>query len=282
MHAGADTAPPPLLDHPPTLRQAGAGEARAARLAARCALDLGSACTSLQGVLTIAAGLSLHRAATPTRPCADAGRWGCCACSACASSTAARRSRRAACWSPTTSPGWTSSSSTPLAPSAFVSKAEVRTWPVIGWLAAKNDTIFLRRGSRGHARIINEETAAAARRRLQRGDLPRGHDHRRRHPAALPRRAAAAGDRLRPSGADPRAAVPHAGRPLQPRARLRRRRSAWSSASPTSSPRRARSRASRWPRRSPPPTAPTGAPWPRARAARSPAPSAPQRLDAQA
>ncbi|MDI3513547.1 MAG: 1-acyl-sn-glycerol-3-phosphate acyltransferase [Rhodocyclaceae bacterium] len=47
-----------------------------------------------------------------------------------------------------------------LAPAAFVSKAEVRAWPVIGWLAARNDTIFLRRGSRGHARIINEETAA--------------------------------------------------------------------------------------------------------------------------
>jgi len=48
-----------------------------------------------------------------------------------------------------------------MAPAAFVSKAEVRNWPVIGWLAARNDTIFLRRGSRGHARIINEETAAA-------------------------------------------------------------------------------------------------------------------------
>lgn len=47
-----------------------------------------------------------------------------------------------------------------LAPSSFVSKAEVRDWPVIGWLAAKNGTIFLRRGSRGHAKIINEETAA--------------------------------------------------------------------------------------------------------------------------
>lgn len=47
-----------------------------------------------------------------------------------------------------------------LAPAAFVSKAEVRAWPLIGWLAAKNDTIFLRRGSRGHARIINAETAA--------------------------------------------------------------------------------------------------------------------------
>lgn len=47
-----------------------------------------------------------------------------------------------------------------LAPSAFVSKAEVRNWPLIGWLAARNDTIFLRRGSRGHARIINAEIAA--------------------------------------------------------------------------------------------------------------------------
>lgn len=44
-------------------------------------------------------------------------------------------------------------------PAAFVSKEEVRHWPLIGWLAAKNDTIFLRRGSRGHARIINEEIA---------------------------------------------------------------------------------------------------------------------------
>lgn len=44
-------------------------------------------------------------------------------------------------------------------PAAFVSKAEVRNWPLIGWLAARNDTIFLRRGSRGHAKIINEEIA---------------------------------------------------------------------------------------------------------------------------
>ncbi len=45
-------------------------------------------------------------------------------------------------------------------PAAFVSKAEVRDWPLIGWLAARHDTIFLRRGSRGHARIINAEIAA--------------------------------------------------------------------------------------------------------------------------
>lgn len=44
-------------------------------------------------------------------------------------------------------------------PAAFVSKEEVRRWPVIGWLAWKNDTVFLRRGSRGHARVINEEIA---------------------------------------------------------------------------------------------------------------------------
>lgn len=44
-------------------------------------------------------------------------------------------------------------------PSAFVSKEEVRHWPVVGWLAAVNDTVFLKRGSRGHAKIINEEIA---------------------------------------------------------------------------------------------------------------------------
>lgn len=44
-----------------------------------------------------------------------------------------------------------------LLPSAFVSKADVRNWPIIGWLAATNDTVFLRRGSRGHAHMVNEE-----------------------------------------------------------------------------------------------------------------------------
>ena len=50
-------------------------------------------------------------------------------------------------------------------PAAFVSKEEVRHWPLIGWLAARHDTIFLRRGSRGHARLINAEVAAV----LERG-----------------------------------------------------------------------------------------------------------------
>ncbi len=44
-----------------------------------------------------------------------------------------------------------------LAPAAFISKAEVRRWPLIGWLAAHNETVFLRRGSRGHARIVNRQ-----------------------------------------------------------------------------------------------------------------------------
>lgn len=47
-----------------------------------------------------------------------------------------------------------------LSPVAFVSKADVRQWPLIGWLAAHNDTIFLRRGSRGHAHQINQEIAS--------------------------------------------------------------------------------------------------------------------------
>lgn len=44
-------------------------------------------------------------------------------------------------------------------PAAFVAKAEIRNWPLIGWLAAKNDTVFLRRGSCGHAKVINQQVA---------------------------------------------------------------------------------------------------------------------------
>lgn len=44
-------------------------------------------------------------------------------------------------------------------PAAFVAKEEVRYWPILGWLAAKNDTIFLRRGSRGHAHTVNQQVA---------------------------------------------------------------------------------------------------------------------------
>ena len=44
-----------------------------------------------------------------------------------------------------------------LRPAAFIAKAEIRQWPFFGWLAAQNDTVFLRRGSHGHARIVNAE-----------------------------------------------------------------------------------------------------------------------------
>jgi 1-acyl-sn-glycerol-3-phosphate acyltransferase len=43
---------------------------------------------------------------------------------------------------------------------AFVAKAELRHWPLVGWLAANTDTIFLRRGSRGHAKLVNAEIEA--------------------------------------------------------------------------------------------------------------------------
>lgn len=45
-------------------------------------------------------------------------------------------------------------------PMAFVAKAEVRQWPLLGWLAATNETVFLRRGSRGHAKLVNEDINA--------------------------------------------------------------------------------------------------------------------------
>ena len=42
-------------------------------------------------------------------------------------------------------------------PMAFVSKAEVRQWPLFGWLAANTDTVFLRRGTGRHAKVVNSE-----------------------------------------------------------------------------------------------------------------------------
>lgn len=47
-----------------------------------------------------------------------------------------------------------------LTPAAFVAKADLRGWPLLGRLAARNDTIFLQRGNRSHARIVNEQITA--------------------------------------------------------------------------------------------------------------------------
>ena len=46
-----------------------------------------------------------------------------------------------------------------LTPVAFVSKDDVIDWPIIGTLARHNETIFLQRGSRGHAHTIGREMA---------------------------------------------------------------------------------------------------------------------------
>ncbi|WP_397451500.1 lysophospholipid acyltransferase family protein [Pseudomonas sp. NA-150] len=43
-----------------------------------------------------------------------------------------------------------------LSPLSFLSKAEVRTWPVAGWLALKAGTLFIRRGS-GDSRLIQRQ-----------------------------------------------------------------------------------------------------------------------------
>ena len=45
-------------------------------------------------------------------------------------------------------------------PAAFIAKSEVRHWPLVGWLSARNETVFLRRGSHGHARLVNAEIDA--------------------------------------------------------------------------------------------------------------------------
>jgi 1-acyl-sn-glycerol-3-phosphate acyltransferase len=45
-------------------------------------------------------------------------------------------------------------------PSWFVSKAEIRAWPVVGWLAAANETLFLRRRSPRAAYRMNAEIRA--------------------------------------------------------------------------------------------------------------------------
>ncbi|MCB1906285.1 MAG: 1-acyl-sn-glycerol-3-phosphate acyltransferase [Rhodocyclaceae bacterium] len=46
-----------------------------------------------------------------------------------------------------------------IAPASFVAKSELRAWPLIGWLAARNETVFVKRASRAHARGVNQEIA---------------------------------------------------------------------------------------------------------------------------
>ncbi len=50
-----------------------------------------------------------------------------------------------------------------LLPTRFVSKAEVRDWPLIGWMAARAGTLYLERGKKSDARRVNAEMAALLR-----------------------------------------------------------------------------------------------------------------------
>ncbi len=61
-----------------------------------------------------------------------------------------------------------------VAPCAFVSKDEVRAWPVIGWLSAKTDTIFLERGSRRAAHRATEHVEECLRRGQRVAIFPEG------------------------------------------------------------------------------------------------------------
>ncbi|MGE5466617.1 MAG: lysophospholipid acyltransferase family protein [Ignavibacteria bacterium] len=45
-------------------------------------------------------------------------------------------------------------------PVAFVAKDDVEAWPLIGWLAATNETVFLERGSRRAAHAAGQRVAA--------------------------------------------------------------------------------------------------------------------------
>lgn len=51
-------------------------------------------------------------------------------------------------------------------PTRFVAKSEIRRWPVIGWLCARGDTLFIDRARRHHTRDINRAMAEA----MQAGD----------------------------------------------------------------------------------------------------------------
>lgn len=43
-----------------------------------------------------------------------------------------------------------------LAPACFVAKDDVRSWPLIGWMSSRTDTIFIERGSRRAAQLTRE------------------------------------------------------------------------------------------------------------------------------
>jgi 1-acyl-sn-glycerol-3-phosphate acyltransferase len=90
-----------------------------------------------------------------------------------------------------------------LVPAAFVSKAEVRDWPLIGWLAARSDTLFMARGNGRAAR----ETADRMATLLRAGEMPL---------VVFPEGTTGDGSRVLPFRAALLQAALAAGSPLQP------------------------------------------------------------------
>ena len=61
-----------------------------------------------------------------------------------------------------------------IAPTAFVSKDDIRNWPLIGWLSAHTDTLFLERGSRSAAQRARENLVHHLRRGRRVALFPEG------------------------------------------------------------------------------------------------------------
>ncbi|WP_233880344.1 lysophospholipid acyltransferase family protein [Paraburkholderia flagellata] len=87
-------------------------------------------------------------------------------------------------------------------PTPFVSKAEIRHWPLIGWFAQNLDTVFVEREKRSDARRIMHELAE----RLTRGELM----------CVFPEGTTSDGRALLPFHSNMFQAAVSAGRPVQP------------------------------------------------------------------
>ncbi|QGZ60787.1 lysophospholipid acyltransferase family protein [Paraburkholderia acidisoli] len=87
-------------------------------------------------------------------------------------------------------------------PTPFVSKAEIRNWPLIGWFAKHLDTVFIEREKRSDARRIMNELSS----RLERGELM----------CVFPEGTTSSGVALLPFHSNMFQAAVAAGKPVQP------------------------------------------------------------------
>lgn len=87
-------------------------------------------------------------------------------------------------------------------PTPFVSKAEIRHWPLIGWFAQNLDTVFIEREKRSDARRIMQELSS----RLERGELM----------CVFPEGTTSSGVALLPFHSNMFQAAVAAGKPVQP------------------------------------------------------------------